>query len=313
MKTTVHGIHHLTAIAGDARENLDFYANTLGLRLVKKSVNQDAPDTYHLFFADAAGTPGTDITFFPWAEMRPGKLGTGLIIEVPLAVPTGSLGFWQQRFDLLGVSHGSIEERFGEKTLPFSDPHGLPLALVETGDPREFVPWPQSAVPAEHQVRGLHSVRLWLHDVSRTAALLTDHMGFSPVGTEAGWSRFQVDGGGSGTLIELRAAPERGRGHWGTGAVHHVAWRMHDSDEQMALREAIAGAGLQPTEPIDRFWFKSVYFREPGGVLFELATDGPGFDRDEAPEHLGEKLILPPWLEAQRDEIEAALPKLEGK
>ncbi|MDZ7269151.1 MAG: ring-cleaving dioxygenase [candidate division KSB1 bacterium] len=311
MKHTVHGIHHLTAIAGDAQENLNFYVGVMGLRLVKKSVNQDVPDTYHLFYADGAGTPGTDLTFFPWPGMGPGRAGTDLIVEVPFAVPKGSLKYWRARFDKTGVPYGAVETRFGETTLPFKDPHGLPLALVETDDLRAFVPWGKSPVPEEHQVRGMHTVRLWERRLAPTAETLTTCMGFSLLGTENGWSRYGVEGGGSGKMIEVKELPRENRGRWGTGAVHHVAWRMQDSAEEMTMRAVLLEAGLFPTGQIDRFWFKSVYFREPGGVLFELATDGPGFDRDEDMERLGEQLILPPWLEPQRPQIEAALPRLE--
>lgn len=311
MQSSVHGIHHVTAIAGDPRENLDFYVGVLGMRLVKKSVNQDAPDTYHLFYADGAGTPGSDLTFFPWPDMGPGRLGIGLTVEVPFAVPPGSLEYWEKRFANQGVKYGETEIRFGETTLPFQDPHGLQLALVETADPRQFTPWEKSPVPAAHQLRGMHAVRLWERHLAPTATLLTERMGFTLIGTENGWNRYGADGGGSGNIIEVKELPGEQRGRWGTGCVHHVAWRVKDSDEEMALRGVIERAGLQPTPQIDRFWFKSVYFKEPGGVLFELATDGPGFDRDEDMEHLGEQLILPPWLEPHRQEIEAALPRLE--
>jgi glyoxalase family protein len=310
MSASVHGIHHLTAIAGDAQENLNFYVGVMGMRLVKKSVNQDAPDTYHLFYADGAGTPGTDLTFFPWPKMGPGQLGVGLIVETPFAVPTGSLKYWRERFDKLGVRYGAVETRFGETTLPFTDPHGLRLALVESADPRPFAPWQKSPVPAEHQLRGMHSVRLWERQLAPTEALLTGSLGFSLVGAEDGWRRYLVNGGGSGKFIEVKELPTERRGRWGAGAVHHVAWRVNDSDEQMAMRRIIESADLEPTEQIDRFWFKSVYFREPGDVLFELATDGPGFDRDEDLDRLGEQLILPPWLEPVRAKIETVLPPL---
>lgn len=311
MASTVHGIHHVTCIAGDAQENLDFYVGLLGMRLVKRSVNQDDPGTYHLFYADGVGTPGTDFTFFPWPQMEPGRLGIGLTVEVSFAIPTGSLAYWQDRLKQFRVAHGALEERFGEETLAFEDIHGLQLALVETSNKRQFVPWESSPVPAEHQLRGMHSVRLWEQKLDHTENILTQRMGFDLLGAEDGWHRYGVEGGGSGKLVEIKELPEERRGQWGTGSVHHVAWRVKDSDEQMSVREGIANAGLRPTPQIDRFWFKSVYYKEPGGVLFELATDGPGFDRDEDMEHLGEQLILPPWLEAQRIEIEAALPPLE--
>jgi glyoxalase family protein len=281
------------------------------MRLVKKSVNQDDPGTYHLFYADRVGTPGTDFTFFPWRDMGPGRLGIGLTVEVSFAVPPGSLKYWQERFEGSDVEHSTPESRFGEATLPFQDPHGLRLALVETNDNHQFVPWENSPVPEECQLRGMHSVRLWERQLGPTETVLTQLMGFTHLGTEDGWHRYGVEGGSSGKLIEIKELPEERRGQWGTGTVHHVAWRVHDSDEQMRLRDLLARAGLRPTAQIDRFWFESVYYKEPGGVLFELATDGPGFDRDEDREHLGEQLILPPWLEPQRQEIEAALPPLE--
>lgn len=311
MNKSVHGIHHVTCISGDAQENLSFYVGVMGMRLVKKSVNQDDPGTYHLFYADGAGTPGTDLTFFPWTNIRSARLGVGLTVEVPFAIPSGTLSYWRERFEQNNVSFSAPETRFGETVMPFQDPHGLQLALVETDEERPFLPWQNSSVPTEYQLRGMHSVRLWQRQLAPTETLLTQYMGFELLGTEDGWHRYQVDGGGPGNLIDVKELPEESRGQGGIGGVHHVAWRTEDSDEEMALRETIEKAGLRPTPQIDRFWFKSVYFREPGGVLFELATVDPGFDRDEDPEHLGEQLILPPWLEAHRKEIEAALPQLE--
>jgi glyoxalase family protein len=306
----ITGLHHVTAIAGDAQENVDFYSGVLGMRLVKKSVNQDSPGTYHLFYADGVGHPGTDITFFPWPEMPPARPGVGLGMEVSLAVPLDSLEFWARRFTELGVRHGPTELRRGAKALPFADSHGLPLALVETGDAREFTPWPESPVPPARQILGLHSVRLWERDLAQTATFLTSTLGFEPIGVEGEWAGFALDGGGSGRYLEIREIPEIARGQWGTGGVHHVAWRVPDEAAQLELRERIGQAKRRPTEVIDRFWFKSVYFLEPGGVLFELATDGPGFTADEDVSTLGERLVLPPWLEPRRGEIEAGLPVL---
>lgn len=305
-RPTIHGIHHVSVIAGDPQENVDFYTGVMGMRMVKKTVNQDAPDTYHLFYADGVGSPGTDLTFFPWPSLPRHRPGAGQIVEVPLAVPIGSLSFWQERFEKLGVAFDNTETRFGEKTLPFEDPHGLRLALVETDDEREFVSWEHSPVPSEHQVRGMHSVRLWESDLEPTEALLTDVLGFEKLSEEDGWHRYGVDGGGSGKLVEVKVVGDV-RGSGGTGGVHHAAWRMNDSDEEMQLRNFIEWVNLRPTPQIDRFWFKSVYFREPGGALFELATDGPGFTADEELEHLGNSLVLPPWLEAKRAQIEAGL------
>ncbi len=306
----VHGIHHITAISGDAQENLDFYTGALGLRLVKRSINQDVPDTYHLFYADAEGHPGTDLTFFPWPEMPPGRRGTGLTVEVGFAVPEGSLGFWAERLGKMGVAVEDPEKRFGETVLRFRDPHGLELALTETSEPREFAPWLEGPVPERHQIRGFHAARLWERDLAKTARFLGDTLGFESLGEDAGWHRFGVDGGGSGKWLEVRELPDGHLGSWGTGAVHHVAFRVADEEEQLGVRRRIAAAGSHPTPVIDRFWFKSVYFREPGGALFEVATEEPGFTVDEDMAHLGERLILPPWFESERQEIEAALPPL---
>lgn len=310
MTPRAHGIHHVTCIAGDPKENLAFYVGVMGMRLVKKSVNQDDPYTYHLFYADAVGTPGTDLTFFPWPQMSPATPGVGLAMEVVLAAPPGSLGFWGERLAANGVTVSDPASLFGEPVMRFEDPHGLALALVETERERPFVPWDGSPVPAERQVRGVDAVRLWERDRTATAQFVTGVMGFEQLGEDAGWMRFGLPDGLAGTFVDVRELPQERRGRWGTGAVHHVAWRVRDGDEQVALRERVERAGRRPTPVIDRFWFTSVYFLEPGGVLFELATDGPGFDRDEDPSRLGEKLILPPWLEPRRQEIEGALPAL---
>ena len=309
---SVNGLHHVTAIAGPAQENLDFYAGILGMRLVKKSVNQDDPGTYHLFYADAAGHPGSDLTFFPWAQMAPPREGHGLSTEVSLAVPPGSLDFWGTRLERYGVSVGAIESRFGESVLPLADTHGLRVALVESASAmqRDFEPWDGSPVAVAHQIRGLESARLAERDAAGTAAFLTGVLDFSLLGTENGWTRYIVAGGGSGRYVDVQAWPTPHRGAWGVGTIHHLAWRVSDDAHQARVRAAIDAAGRRPTAVIDRFWFKSVYFLEPGGVLFELATDGPGFAVDEDAAHLGEALVLPPWLEPQRDAIAAALPPL---
>jgi glyoxalase family protein len=308
---TVTGIHHVTCISDDAQENLAFYSGTLGMRMVKRSVNQDSPDTYHLFYADGEGHPGADLTFFPWPRMARGTPGVGLCMEVSLAVPKGTLGFWQQRLAKSSAQVRAIETRFGERVLPFTDPHGLEVALIETSDPREFAPWDDSPVEADKQVRGLHAVRLWERDVEATGDFLVHTLGFHTAGEENGWHRYAIGSGGSGAHLDIKAVPETKRGQWGVGSVHHVAWRVPDEETELEVRERVAQAGRRPTEVIDRFWFKSVYFLEPGGVLFELATDGPGFTADEDMATLGETLVLPPWLEPARAEIEAGLPKLE--
>jgi glyoxalase family protein len=307
----ITGIHHITCIAGDAQENLDFYVGVLGMRLVKKSVNQDSPDTYHLFFADGDAHPGTDLTFFPWPGMPRGREGTGLAGEISLAVPVGSLEYWSERLTRYGTKTSRIESRRGPRAMPLTDPHGLPLALVEASDPREFTPWDKSAVPASRQIMGLHSVRLLERDLRLTSSFLTETLGFKDMGEEDGWHRFGLGHGGSGRHLEIRELPDVPRGQWGVGSMHHVAWRVPDDATELRVREQVARAHRRPTEVIDRFWFKSVYFLEPGGVLFELATDGPGFAVDEEKEALGERLVLPPWLEPNRGEIERALPQLK--
>jgi glyoxalase family protein len=304
----VNGLHHITAIAGPAQENLDFYAGVLGLRLVKRSVNQDDPGTYHLFYADAEGSPGSDLTFFPWAHMAPPRAGHGLAMEVDLEVPKGSLGYWSQRFQRYGIATGPAEQRFGQNVMSLTDPHGMNVALVEAHTVRGFVPWSGSPVPVERQIRGLHGAQVWERDAAATGHFLTSVLGFTRHGSERGWTRYACDGGPG--VIDLRDAPEARRGMWGVGAIHHLAWRVDDDAHQVAVRSRVEAAGSRPTAVIDRFWFKSVYFKEPGGVLFELATDGPGFSVDEDAAHLGERLVLPPWLEAQRAAIEQALPPL---
>ncbi len=245
--------------------------------------------------------------------MPKGRAGVGLTVEVPFSVPMGTLPYWKRRFEEYHVAYSQTEQRFGESILPFRDPQGLPLALVETEDSQHFIPWDGSPVPIDAQVRGMHSVRLWERQLSPSAEMLADCLGFTLIGEENGWHRYGVEGGGPGKMIEIKELPGEPRDQWGTGSVHHVVWRVKDADEQTAVREQLVQAGRQPTQQIDRFWFKSVYFREPGGALFELATEGPGFSRDEQPEHLGERLILPPWLEEQRSQIEAVLPPLELK
>lgn len=309
---SVRGLHHVTAIAGPAQENVDFYAGVLGMRLVKRSVNQDDPGTYHLFYADAAGSPGTDITFFPWAQMAPSRPGSGLSTEVSLAVPPDSFGFWTDRLRRHGISFTAPGQRFGNQALAFRDVHGLEVALVATPDAltRTFEPWDRSPIPVEYQIRGLESARLVERDLITTTRFLTEAMQFREIGRENGWCRYGVAAAGSGAYVDVREEPTVDRGAWGTGSIHHLAWRVDDEEHQDRVRQSVVSGGAHPTPLIDRFWFKSVYFREPGGVLFELATDGPGFDVDEDRDRLGEMLVLPPWLEPRRREIEALLPKL---
>ena len=307
---SVNGLHHITAISGPAQENVDFYAGVLGMRLVKKSVNQDDPGTYHLFYADAEGHPGTDLTFFPWAQMAPPRIGHGLATQVCLEIPPGSADYWGTRLQRYAARIEGIDTRFGARALMLSDPHGMRVALVEgaAGSRRALAPWNGSPVPADRQIRGLYGAQVWERDVASTTEFLTGVLGFQRIGDENGWTRYGF--ANAAGVIDVRDARDARRGAWGVGAIHHLAWRVDDEAHQLAVRQQIELAGSQPTPVIDRFWFQSVYFKEPGGVLFELATDGPGFAVDEDPAHLGESLVLPPWLEPSRARIEAVLPPL---
>lgn len=305
---SVKGLHHITAITGKAQENVDFYAGVLGMRLVKKSVNQDDPGTYHLFYADAVGHPGTDLTFFPWEQLAPPVMGHGLAVEVQLEVPADSLTYWGSRLEKYGATISKVEKRFGAEVLPVVDPHGMHVALVAHETSRAFEPWTDSSVPVERQIRGLYGARLWERELASTAAFLEGTMGFRRLGEEDGWTRYGFDDASG--IVDIRETPSERRGRWGVGAVHHLAWRVDDDQHQLAVRGQVENGGANATPVIDRFWFKSVYFKEPGGVLFELATDGPGFAVDEDPAHLGESLVLPPFLQPYREKIEAVLPPI---
>jgi glyoxalase family protein len=305
----VLGFHHATAFASDAQRNVAFYVGVLGLRLVKRSVNQDAPEVYHLFYADAVGSPGTDITFFPWRNIASTQEGAGLVRETWLAVPIESLPYWRERLAAAGVPLEASDAH----TLRFRDPDGLRVAIVAEADSRPYVAWDDSPVPTVHQIRGICGAQMVVHAFGATERVLTEILGFTREDDADSRRRYRVgqpSGLGYGVL-EVVASPDAPRGRWGQGCMHHLAWRVRDEAHLSALRERIAHAGMQPTQIIDRFWFKSVYFREPGGVIFELATDGPGFGVDEPSDSLGERLVLPPWLEPRRAEIEANLPPID--
>jgi len=312
--TAVSGIHHVTAIATDPQRNVDFYTGVLGLRLVKRSVNMDDPGTHHFYYGDESGRPGTILTFFPWPLARRGSRGTGQATVTAFAVPDGSLGWWLERLEANGVAHDDPGRRFDEEALVFLDPDGLKLELVADSGAAGREPWADGPVPERHAVRGFHSVTLTLDDATRTAELLTGEMGMEAAGERGGRLRFAARGGATGdpgTLVDLEVDPSLGRGQVAAGTVHHVAWRVPGDREELELRDALIGRGLAPTPVIDRHYFRSVYFREPGGVLFEIATDPPGFGVDEPVAELGSALRLPPWLEPQRARIEAALPPIE--
>ena len=305
MPTPVPGVHHVTAIASDPARNHAFYTGTLGLRLVKRSVNQDDVSVYHLFYGDRGGSPGTSMTFFPYTDARPGRVGAGQATATGFLVPADSVDYWVERLEGAGVDT-ERSERFGDPLVAFEDPDGLPLELVGRADAPAGDP-PAGPVPEEHAVRGFFGVTLTLQTADATADLL-ETMGFREADREGGRRRFEA-GGDLGYVVDLLEEPQAPRGQPGAGTVHHVAFRVAD-DEQAAWREVLQEQGLRPTEIIDRKWFRSVYARTAGGVLFEYATAEPGYTVDEDLEELGERLVLPEWLEDRREEIEAGLPPL---
>lgn len=305
------GLHHITAIASDPRQNLEFYTRVLGLRFIKKSVNQDDPGTYHLYYGDYAGSPGTVLTFFPWMGLRRGRPGQGQAYATAFSVPADALPFWQERLARLKVPTAPVEERFGDRVLTVFDPDGLRLELVATAEADPRPPAPAKDVPAAHAVRGFHSSTLALAEAAPTAGVLTRTMGYRQLAQAGHRTRFTVAGGGPGTYVDLLTDPALPRGLNGAGTIHHVAFRTPDDPAHVAAHREVASAGLNVSPVIDRAYFKSLYYREPSGVLFEIATDQPGFAIDEPVESLGTKLGLPPRLEPFRAEIEAALPKLD--
>jgi glyoxalase family protein len=305
------GIHHVTAISGKAERNLEFYERVVGLRFVKKTVNFDDPTTYHLYYGDRVGHPGTILTFFPWEHAAPGRAGVGFTQQTAFRIPVGSIGYWTHRFIEKSVAHEALEKRFAEPVLSFTDPDGTSLALVGTVGAESEPAWDGSAIPAEHAIRGFHSVTLMLDDAARTAAVLRDVLGFKDSGQDGSLARFRASEA-IGGIVDIREAKGFLTGHLGRGSVHHIAFRATDDASQAEMaRKLVAEHGLRPTHQIDREYFRSVYFREPGGILFEIATDSPGFAVDEPVESLGHDLKLPPFFEARRKEIEAVLPELD--
>jgi glyoxalase family protein len=305
------GIHHVTAISGPARRNLAFYSEVLGLRLVKKTVNFDDPGTYHLYFGDEAGTPGTILTFFPWENAGAGRLGIGQTQETVFRVPAESLGWWTHRFLEKGVTHEAIERRFGRSVLPFRDPDGMRLALAGVTGAEAEPAWAGGNVPADAAIRGFDGVSLLVEKGEATAAILTDVFGFEAVGTEGTTTRYVAPGVTMGGIIDIRVAGGFLRGREGVGSVHHIAFRAADDAAQEAMVRRLREVhGQRVTEQRDRNYFRSVYFREPGGILFEIATDVPGFAVDEPMATLGAALKLPAGLEPMRARIEAVLPAL---
>lgn len=310
MSIQTSGLHHVTAIGGDPQRNADFYLRTLGLRLVKTTVNFDDPGTYHLYYGDTSGHPGSLLTFFPWRGAPGGRHGNGQATTTSFSVPERSIGWWAGHLDSLGVPASRVSTRDEEDVLSFADPDGLTISLVAhpQGDPRS--PWETDLIPAQHAIRGLHSVTLSVSNLDATAAALTDQLGLRLHHQEGNRFRFAAGDGGPGALADVLVTPDAQDGLVASGTVHHVAWRVPDETTQVAWREELAESGVNVTSIMDRQYFRSIYFREPGGTLLEFATDGPGFDTDEPLLELGRALRLPPWLEPNREQIVEMLPQL---
>ena len=312
MATQVHGIHHVTAIAGNPQANVDFYAGVLGLHLVKVTVNYDDPHTYHLYYGDEEGNPGTILTFFPWPGAPRGRAGTGQVTVTAFAIPAGSLGFWVDRLKAHQVEATGPSRRFDEEVLALRDPDGLQLELVTDGEGSGTKPGSGGTILGAHAIQRFQGVTMAVEGYERTAGLLTATLGMQEVGTMGNRFRYAVGEMGTREFVDLLCLPSGPRGRVAVGTVHHIAWRTPDDETQRAWRARVAQLGYNVTPIIDRTYFHSIYFREPGGVLFEIATDLPGFAVDEPPDHLGRRLILPSWLETTRAELAETLPAIRG-
>ena len=311
MNREILGIHHVTAIASDPQRNLDFYTGALGLRLVKLTVNYDDPQTYHFYYGDGHGHPGTILTFFPWPGAKKGHHGNGQVSVTAFSVPEGSLSFWAKRLTEHGVEFEGPQARFEEQVLAFADPDGLRLELVAGRSPvNPERGWQAGPISLEYAIHGFHSATLAEEGYERTAFLLTDTMGFRLVQQQGNRFRYAVGSGDAACLVDVVCTPAGRMGRIAAGTVHHIAWRTADDPQEGEWRQEISRLGYNVSPVMDRKYFHSIYFREPGGVLFEIATDQPGFAVDEAPESLGTRLVLPDWLESQRSRIETRLPPL---
>ena len=304
----ISGIHHVTAICSDPQKNIDFYCRTLGLRLVKLTVNFDDPGSYHLYYGDELGRPGTAITFFAWPGANRGRIGPPQVSVTAFSVPMDAIDYWRKRLKERSIEVTADIERFGQRVLSFSDPDGMRLELIGVEN-AQGKPWTSGPVSAEHAILGFHSVTIAEEGYEKTAKLLTELMGFKPAGTEQNRFRYRAGGGDEfASTVDLLCVPDAPHGNLGAGTVHHVAFRTPDDRQQEAWRKEIAQQGWNVSPIMDRIYFHSIYYREPGGVLFEIATENPGFALDEPPDRLGTKLMLPPWLEPYRKNIEAAVP-----
>src|SRR3954453_11014641 len=311
MENRILGLHHITAIAGNAQRNYNFYTKVLGLRLVKKTVNFDDPGTYHFYYGDESGSAGTILTFFPWEGIGQGYTGSGMATNIGYSVPKGSLDFWADRFKQFNVKQENVDQRFGEQYLAFQDPDGLKFDLIvsPTADNRKG--WETKDVTADVATKGFHSITLTLKNVTPTAKILTDIFGYTLLKQEGNRFRFITDAIDNASVVDIIEAPNLAPGSGAAGTNHHIAFRVKDDNILMEFREKIASKGLGITPKIDRDYFFSLYFREPGGVLFELATDNPGFTRDEPLDELGTSLKLPKQYENRRKQIEKGLPVLQ--
>lgn len=309
MHKDILGLHHVTAISNNAKKNHHFYTDVLGLRMVKKTVNFDDPGTYHFYFGDEQGSPGSIITFFPWEGIGKGVNGAGMATHTGYSVPSGSFDFWKKRLAKFGIT--TIEsEIFEEKVLSFNDPDGMQLQLIVPNKIDSREPWTTSDISADYAIRGFHNVTLTLRSVNATSKVLTDLLGYSLVKQEGNIYRFETDTTEAANIIDILEDPNAHDGRNAAGTNHHIAFRVKNDDILMEVRERVVAAGLSITPKINRDYFFSLYFREPGGVLFELATDNPGFTVDESLESLGTALKLPSQYEGMRSKIEAVLPEL---
>ncbi len=310
MNDNISGIHHITAIAADAQRNYNFYTRVLGLRMVKKTVNFDDPGTYHFYYGNENGTPGTILTFFPWQGIQQGRTGAGMATEIGYSVPEGSLDFWADRFKQMNVQHGNTSERMGELYLPFQDPDGLKINLIVPKQADNRQAWTTADVTTQNATKGFHSITLTLKSIKATADILTEVFGYTLLEQEGNRYRYITTAIENAAIVDLVEAPEEKPGVVAGGTNHHVAFRVANDGILMAFREKILRRGINITPKINRDYFFSLYFREPGGVLFELATDNPGFTVDEPLDQLGSGLKLPVQYQSMRAEIEKALPEL---
>lgn len=306
MGKLITGIHHVTALASDAQRNIDFYTGILGMRMVKKTVNFDAPEVYHLYYGNQYGSPGSILTFFPYSGLVRGRHGKGYVNTTTLAVPYASLDYWLNRLRRFQVLHKEPQERFQQEVVVYlEDPDGLGLELV-FNDADNRPGFNYGPVPPEHAIKGFYNVEIWQDSSERTAVVLTEQLDHTLVAEKGNRFRFAAQDA-PGQYVDIMTTPESARGLNGSGTVHHIAFSTPDQESESRLREKLESRGLDPTPIKDRQYFKSVYFREPGGVLFEVATAGPGFAVDEDQEHLGEALKLPPWYEKDRLKIESSI------